>query len=179
MWLLHHLSWKIKLKWAFLTPVVRLSVLFTIRPFTKVIQLHVYHETFVCLFVCCCFVLYVLFCLSVCLSLPVKIENIHSYGDVTTTGWGVQSLTYARHSWPLSTEGSLACHTYWDTGHPFIMAISEDPWNSHLLPSVWQWSCHYLFIRLRNVGARIRTPNRALGGLTNICVSHFYFLQVL
>ena len=133
----------------------------------------------VCLFVCCCFVLFVLFCLSVCLSLPVKIENIHSYGDVTTTGWGVQSLTYARHSWPLSTEGSLACHTYWDTGHPFIMAFSEDPWNSHPLPSVWQWSCHYLFIRLRNVGARIRTPNRALGGLTNICVSHFYFLQVL
>ena len=30
--------------------------------------------------------------------------------------------------------GCLACHTYYDTGHPFIMVISEDPWHSHLLP---------------------------------------------
>ena len=26
-------------------------------------------------------------------------------------------------------EGSLACHTYCDTGHPFIMVISEGPWH--------------------------------------------------
>ena len=31
------------------------------------------------------------------------------------------------HSWPLSSEGSLACHTYCDTGHPCILVISEDP----------------------------------------------------
>ena len=37
------------------------------------------------------------------------------------------SLTYAGHSWPLSSEGSLACHTFCDKGHPFIMVISEDP----------------------------------------------------
>ena len=36
-------------------------------------------------------------------------------------------LTYARHSWPLSSEGSLTCHTYL----PFIMVISENPWHSH------------------------------------------------
>ena len=29
---------------------------------------------------------------------------------------GLQILTYARHSWPLSSEGSLACHTYCDMG---------------------------------------------------------------
>ena len=29
-------------------------------------------------------------------------------------------LTDTRRSWPLSSEGSLACHTYCDTGHPFI-----------------------------------------------------------
>ena len=53
------------------------------------------------------------------------------------TGEGRQMLTYtrARHSWPLSSEGSLACHTYCDTGHPFIMVISEDPWHSHLFSS--------------------------------------------
>ena len=51
----------------------------------------------------------------------------HSYGDVTITGEGLQILTYTRHYWSLSSEGSLACHTYCDTGHPFIMAIFEDP----------------------------------------------------
>ena len=47
------------------------------------------------------------------------------------------------------------CHTHCDTG---LLVISEDPWHSHLLPSVWQWSCHYLFLRLRSVstGDRIR-----------------------
>ena len=39
-----------------------------------------------------------------------------------------KSLTYARHSWPLSSEGSLACHTYYDKGHPFTMVISEHPY---------------------------------------------------
>ena len=35
--------------------------------------------------------------------------------------------------------------TYCDTGHPFIMAISDDARYSRLLPSVWHRSCHYLF----------------------------------
>ena len=47
--------------------------------------------------------------------------------------------------WPLSSEGSLACHTYCDTGHPFIMVIFKAPLHSHLLPCVKQWSCRYLF----------------------------------
>ena len=50
----------------------------------------------------------------------------HSYGDVTITGEGLQILTSAWHSWPLSSEVSLACHTYCDMGHKFIMVISED-----------------------------------------------------
>ena len=69
----------------------------------------------------------------------------HSYGDVTITGEGLQSLKYVRHPWSLYSEVSLACHTYCDTSQPFLMVSSEDPWHSHLLPSVWQWSCHYLF----------------------------------
>ena len=55
----------------------------------------------------------------------------HYYRDVTITGDGLQILTYARHSWPLSSEVSLACHTYCDTGHPLIMVISEDPWHTY------------------------------------------------
>ena len=50
-------------------------------------------------------------------------------------------MTFTHHSesWPLSSEGSLTCHTYCDTGQPFILVISEDPWYLHLLPSVRQW----------------------------------------
>ena len=71
-------------------------------------------------------------------SLSSHSKIFHSYGDVTITGEGLQILTYARHSWPLSSEGSLACHIYCDMGHPFIMVISEDPWHSHLLLTVCQ-----------------------------------------
>ena len=46
--------------------------------------------------------------------------------------------------WPLSSEGSNACHTFSDTGHPFIIVISDEPWHTHLC-CVQQWSCHYLF----------------------------------
>ena len=56
----------------------------------------------------------------------------------------------------LGTHGHcLACHTYC----PFIMDISGDLSHSHLLPSVWQWSCHYLILRVWSVAAGIRTPN--------------------
>ena len=59
----------------------------------------------------------------------------------------------------------LACHIYCDTGQPFIMVIiSEDPWYSYLLPSVWQWSCQYLFSRLRSAAAGIRTPSLPFAG---------------
>ena len=75
-------------------------------------------------------------------------EFYHAYGDVIIAIEGLLILTYARHSWPLSIEGSLACHTYCDTGHPFIMIICKDTWHAHLLPSVWQWrQFHYLFLK--------------------------------
>ena len=101
--------------------------------------------------------------LIVC-SLSSHSSIFHSHGDFTIDGGGLQILTYARHSWPLSSEGSLTCHTHCDTGLPFIIVISEDPWHSHLLPSVWQWSCHYLFLRLRSVATGDRTPISRMRG---------------
>ena len=53
-----------------------------------------------------------------CLSSHSRI--FHSYGDVTITGERLQILTYTRRLRPLSSEGSLACHTCCDTGHPFL-----------------------------------------------------------
>ena len=44
---------------------------------------------------------------------------------VTITIEGLQTLTHSRYLWPLSSEGSLECHTYLDTGHPFTLVISE------------------------------------------------------
>ena len=54
-------------------------------------------------------------------------RKFHSYRKVIITGEELKTLTYTRHLWPLSSEGSLACHTCCDTGHTFIMVISEDP----------------------------------------------------
>ena len=92
-------------------------------------------------------------------SLFVQLQNFFSYGDVTFIGEGLQICTYARHLWPLSIEGYLACNTCCDTGHSCIMVISEDNWLSHLSTSVKQGSCHYLFLRDMSVTAGIRTPN--------------------
>ena len=59
--------------------------------------------------------------------LSSHLRIFHLYGDVTIAGEGLGILTYVRHSWSLSSEDSLACHIYCDTGHRFIMVISEDP----------------------------------------------------
>ena len=110
------------------------------------------------------FKFYLLVCLFVWFFSHSRI--FHSYGDVTIAGEGLQILNYARHLWLLSSEGYVACHTYCDTEHPFIMLISEDPWHSHLMPSVCQWNYHYLFLRFMSVAVRIRTPNLLLARRT-------------
>ena len=98
--------------------------------------------------------IYLRYCLFVCIFFSSHSRIFHSYGDVTITSEGLQILTYAWHSWPLRSEGSLTCHTYCDTGHSFIMVISEEPWHSHILPSVWQWNvttCFY-YLGLSRLG---------------------------
>ena len=104
------------------------------------------------------------YCLLFVWGFSSHLRIFHSYGDVTITGEGLQILTYAQHLWPFSSEGSLACHTYCDTAHPFIIVIFEDPCHSHLLPSIWQCSWHQLFLQLGYVAAGIWTPNFCLWG---------------
>ena len=43
-------------------------------------------------------------------------KMFHSNGEVTITGEGLQILSYTLHTWPLSSEGYLECHTYCHTG---------------------------------------------------------------
>ena len=61
----------------------------------------------------------------VCLRFFVHSRIFHSYGYDTMTSKGLQILTYTQQLWPLSNEGSLTCHNYFDTGHPLIMVFSE------------------------------------------------------
>ena len=68
------------------------------------------------------------------LSSPVNIsvffiphENFHSFGVVYIAGDGLQILTTFGTYGHWNSEGSLACHTFCGTRHPFIMVISEDP----------------------------------------------------
>ena len=104
-----------------------------------------------------------LFCLFVW-SFSYHSKFFYSFGDVTIADEGLQILTYAQHLWPLSSEGSLACHTSCNTGHPFIMVISEEPWDSYPMPSVWQWSCQYLFHDLGPLRLRFEHPTFRLQG---------------
>ena len=62
--------------------------------------------------------------------MKISIVRLSVFSQVhpkTITGEGLQILTYARHSWTLASEGSLSCHTCYDTGYPFNMVISKDP----------------------------------------------------
>ena len=82
---------------------------------------------------------------SICLFVSLFVSRFsfhlrifHSYGDVTIAGERLQILIYARHSWPLSSKGYLACHTYCNTGHPIIMVISADEIRTPNLPLTWR-----------------------------------------
>ena len=44
--------------------------------------------------------------------------------------------------------GFFRVHTYCDTGHPFIMVISEDPCQSQLFQSAQQSTRHFLLLQL-------------------------------
>ena len=54
-------------------------------------------------------------------SVANDIQSFFSSSKLRNTGEGLQILTYARHSWSLSSEGSLACHTECYTGQLFII----------------------------------------------------------
>ena len=51
----------------------------------------------------------------------------HSYGYVTIAGERLQILTYVRHSWPMSSEGSLACYIFYKCHlrGPVTLTIAE------------------------------------------------------
>ena len=55
-------------------------------------------------------------------------QQFHSHMATTPLpNKGLQILMYTRQSWPLSSEGSLACHTYCDTGNMFNIWSLKTP----------------------------------------------------
>ena len=107
-----------------------------------------------------------LFHLFVCLGFSSHLGIFHSCGDVIITSEGLQILTCARHLWPLSSEGCLACHTYCGTGIRLKWSSprTRDTHTNYLaFGSAAVTTC---FLRLRSVAAGIRTPNFPLAGRT-------------
>ena len=67
-------------------------------------------------------------------------------------------MTYTCQLLPLNIMVYLACYTYWNTGHSYIIVMFGDPWHSHLILSILQWTYmyHCQFLRLMYVAAVIR-----------------------
>ena len=53
----------------------------------------------------------------VCLMSFVSFEIVLTHGEGSVADEVLQIKTYARHSLPLSSGGSLACQTYFDKRH--------------------------------------------------------------
>ena len=56
----------------------------------------------------------------VCLEFFVPLENFSLKWRRHHSWWRATNFYVTRPSWPLSSEGTLACHTYCDTGQPLI-----------------------------------------------------------
>ena len=78
-------------------------------------------------------------------------------------------LTYTRHSWPLDSEGSLACHTYCDTGHPFII-LRDTHTCCRAFSSGAVTTCFYDLV-LTRLGFE-RTSFRVRGQRSNLLLHH-------
>ena len=109
-----------------------------------------------------------LFCLFVCLfvwSFSYNSRIFYSFGDVTIAGEGLQILTYSLAIMAIEQWGFFSMpHLLWH-GTSVYNGHLRGP-VTHLLLSVWQWSCHIVFLRLMSVAAGIWTPNLPLTGPT-------------
>ena len=75
------------------------------------------------------------------------IWGFYLYGDITITAKVCKFWLYSART-IIEKWGFFSVPTYCDTGHPFIMVISEEPWNSHLLLSFGSGSVTTYFYHL-------------------------------
>ena len=105
-----------------------LTISFLLWMYNDVLDTHMWARklsNFFCFMYCSsifrsyCLLLFFFVCLLVC-GFSYHLRSFHSYENVTIADVGLKIFTYSPHSWPLNSDGSLAYHTYCDTGHPFI-----------------------------------------------------------
>ena len=82
-----------------------------------------------------------LFCLFVDLRPTGEFFTQRGTSPLPVKGFNFWPMLVTHGHWA-ERVGYITCHIYCDTGYPFIMVISQDPWHLHLLSSAWQWSCH-------------------------------------
>ena len=98
--------------------------------------------------------------------LPSREFLTHMETSLNMHWWRTANVSLCSALMAIEQWGSFGVsHLLWH-GTSVLMAISKDPWHSHLLPSVWQWNCHYLFLRLRSVAAGNLTQNLPLARRT-------------
>ena len=73
----------------------------------------------------------------------VSLEKFSIMNLETITGEGLQILTYTRHSWPLSSEGSLTCHNFFkELGQSRLVIVPDLPHARRTLfhnPTAYKW----------------------------------------
>ena len=72
------------------------------------------------------------FCLFVWLGLIVPFVNFSLIWIRYHYRWRAANFDLCSAPWTLSSEDYLAFHTFYDTGHPFKMVISENAWHPHI-----------------------------------------------
>ena len=92
----------------------------------------------------------------VCLGFFVPLKNISLIWRRHHCQWRAADFDLCSALMTIQHWGFFSVsHLLWP-GHSFIMVISKDPWHTHLLLSICQWSYNYL-LRLRSVAAGIWT----------------------
>ena len=92
-------------------------------------------------FALCSVPFYIVYCLFVC------------FGFIVPLIWRRHHYRWRAANFDLHVCSALMAIEQWEFfSVPYLLwhgaVISKDPWHSHLLPSVSQWSCYYLFLRL-------------------------------
>ena len=87
------------------------------------------------------------FCLGFLGKFVVQLENFSLICRPQNCQWRAANFDFCSALMAIENLG------FCDTGHPFMMVISEHPCHSYILPSF------YLFLRLRSATAWIQTSN--------------------
>ena len=81
---------------------------------------------------------------------PMHSRIVHSYGNAAIASEGLQMLTYARHSWPLSWKGYLRATPTVTRAYTLYNGHLWEPWHTRCRAFVNR-AVTTLFLRLRSV----------------------------